>query len=630
MSNLPPIPDVPADASPELQNFLLALKEVVETREGTRGESGDRFVTYDNLEAASAYTSLGLTKDQDDTLIADSSPINSPTNLSITKGVWKNHLSWTNPTDVHFSHIEVWVNTTDSVTSATRVAIVTGPANTYEHSFGDYTNDHYYWIRAIAYSGVYSPWTPRPSQGGYVIPGDESIGETIDGVVDILKGTDPSEYNSGNEYSVSDLVKVTTGTSVRRYRCIQANGSADPKLPGTDTAYWERAGILMTGDVDGTPTVAIDGNLIVDDTILARHVKAGTFTGDEFNASAEINLSEGGKATFGDSNVIIETSDNGDTEGRIIVAPNGGISGQNYVLIDEGQISQKYYDTTTGLHATQGMVTGIEYGEADNGDTVQPDTLFIEQPKIMLMPKIVPVYDQTYSGYDQTFNLQPMNVQRQSGYSAGSPAKWEFDVVATLELGSTVYPNSADTDRFVEGSSAQSGTYYGPSSSGAAADDPVHISDVRRFYGTNLVFMVYGRYEAPDGSHPTWLYYRTRNCTYSAYVQYSLNNGSSWTTCGSGTNTGTNGPGVFGPDQLLVSFDTGTQASAITHMRVYITISSWCSTWSNGTTTSFLSPPASPTYYYRVILPSVSGTVVLGTSPSLSTDGQVAWIIMGK
>jgi hypothetical protein len=41
----------------------------------------------------------------------------------------------------------------------------------------------------------------------------------------------------------------------------------------------------MTGDVDGVPTAAIDGNLVVDDTILARHIQAGSIIAEHMAAN---------------------------------------------------------------------------------------------------------------------------------------------------------------------------------------------------------------------------------------------------------------------------------------------------------------------------------------------------------
>jgi hypothetical protein len=41
----------------------------------------------------------------------------------------------------------------------------------------------------------------------------------------------------------------------------------------------------MTGDVDGVPTAAIDGNLVVDDTILARHIQAGSIVSEHMAAN---------------------------------------------------------------------------------------------------------------------------------------------------------------------------------------------------------------------------------------------------------------------------------------------------------------------------------------------------------
>lgn len=52
-------------------------------------------------------------------------------------------------------------------------------------------------------------------------------------------------YNSAFDYSIGRLVLYTDGIDVNLYKCIQANGSLDPKAP-TDSAYWSK--ILTLND----------------------------------------------------------------------------------------------------------------------------------------------------------------------------------------------------------------------------------------------------------------------------------------------------------------------------------------------------------------------------------------------
>ena len=52
-------------------------------------------------------------------------------------------------------------------------------------------------------------------------------------------------YNSAFDYAIGRLVLYTDGIDVNLYKCIQANGSLDPKAP-TDSAYWSK--ILTLND----------------------------------------------------------------------------------------------------------------------------------------------------------------------------------------------------------------------------------------------------------------------------------------------------------------------------------------------------------------------------------------------
>jgi len=281
-TKIPQILGVPSGLDPQLTKFLQSVKETVEIREGRRGIDGDRFVRRADLGDLGMLVNAGLTY----TALTEhcTDPIDPPTNFVVTKGHWCNYLSWDNPADDEmFAGVEVWCNSTNSRGDATLIAVVTKPADTYAHYMSVVTDPHYYWIRARSYNpDVYSMWLPRGSTGGEVISGDGTVGETVERMIDILKGTDPSTYDAVTTYYEDDLVKYAdAGGNLRRYRCIDDNsGTGISGTIPTNTGYWEHIGILMTGEIDGISTVGIDGNLVVDATILARHIKADTITGE--------------------------------------------------------------------------------------------------------------------------------------------------------------------------------------------------------------------------------------------------------------------------------------------------------------------------------------------------------------
>ena len=106
-----------------------------------------------------------------------------------------------------------------------------------------------------------------------------------------LKGAAPDAYSGVTTYEIGDRVSYTcTDGQVRVYRCVhaatlaQAPSSGTP--PVTNSHYWERSGILTTGDVGGEGMVGIDGNMVVDGTIVTNNLDASCVTADKIAALA--------------------------------------------------------------------------------------------------------------------------------------------------------------------------------------------------------------------------------------------------------------------------------------------------------------------------------------------------------
>lgn len=322
MARIPTIPTVSTGDS-ALNSFCTAVKEYIELRDGRRGSSAsDQFVTRGDLESATSLIGAGLT--YSNIMSACTDPIDPPTNFSVTKGHWCNYLSWVNPDDDMFAAIQVWCNTSNDRSGASLLAVVHAPAEAWTHYLEDFTADHYYWIRAVSYNpAIYSTWLPTGPMGGELAPGDETVGETIDKIMDALKGTDPATYDEEVTYYERDLVShVCEDGAQRRYRCVDDDdGEGITGVAPTDTDHWEQVGILITGEVDGVPTVGVDGNLVVDGTILARHIAADQIDGTHISAASSITLASGGSLTIGN-----EGSMSIGTGGSISIGEGGSIT----------------------------------------------------------------------------------------------------------------------------------------------------------------------------------------------------------------------------------------------------------------------------------------------------------------
>ncbi|MBI9090714.1 MAG: hypothetical protein JEZ12_15970 [Desulfobacterium sp.] len=270
----PNIPGIPTSLPPDLAQFFTAVKACIEILMGQgRNTEADRALRVRELNAT---TVSNLVEQSTSTSgVSQDTPV-APTGLIISKGAFSHHLSWTNPTDEIVSHVEVWVaEESQSRNNAVLIGIVTvtknlrGGAGRFINSGFDPTHDFAYWIRSVSYADIHSGWCPPDEQGGYAVSGDESFGVTIDTIIDVLKGGTPALYVPAKDYSKDERCRTADG---RTWVSIYEGAHQGHEPP--NATYWDRDGILMTGDVDGTPTVGIDGNLVVDDTVLARHIQA--------------------------------------------------------------------------------------------------------------------------------------------------------------------------------------------------------------------------------------------------------------------------------------------------------------------------------------------------------------------
>lgn len=283
---------LPSTDNPE--KFLAAVKEVLETMMGHRGAETDRVVTVADLASG------GMVRYLNDQAVSVTRPKEAVQPTEVPKAprdlmlisesdgarinAFNHHLTWILPDDDTITATEVWVNAgSNSRSGAIFIASVPYDRAFYTNGDIDVTKHYYYWIRTVNWAGNYSTWEPTGSTAGYLVPKSGTIGETVDKLMDALKGEAPALYAGGTTYAVGDQVSyVGADTWTRNYRCIKASLGNAP----TDTEYWERLGILTEGEIDGEATVGIDGNMVVDGTIVARNVAAAAITADKISTAS--------------------------------------------------------------------------------------------------------------------------------------------------------------------------------------------------------------------------------------------------------------------------------------------------------------------------------------------------------
>lgn len=313
----PPVPPFEMKLGPSDEAlFNESLQFILTEGLGQTGEPLKAFVRIEDLtdpEFIKYLNSQSVSITRPDPAVQDNgittdNPPDSPRNLELLSaadvnrlGLFGNTLTWEVPVnDIDdIAATEIWVAESQNRSDAVFTGLVTYPGYIYTHASLDPAKAYYYWIRCVNWAGQYSVWEPSSDQGGYVVEETVTTLETVDKLMAALMGEDPAAYAGGTTYYVGDLCSHTVGDNTRRYKCIlESTGN----LP-TNTTYWERVGILLEGDIDGTPTIGIDGNLVVDGSIIARTIAADTITANEINGGGL------GTLTITSGKIAINTTD---------------------------------------------------------------------------------------------------------------------------------------------------------------------------------------------------------------------------------------------------------------------------------------------------------------------------------
>jgi len=299
MALIPQLPSVPTDSSAELKRFLTSLKEIMEVREGTRGTTyGEQYVTRNALSAMGINLNSSTqfpTTQPTGTITGDVNPPGVPTNFAVEPiGVNSHILTWTNATDADLWAVEVWSSSTNNLTTATLLVIVTipdsqrGQQSIFKNSGIVTAEDTYYWIRSRDWSWngsnfaavgmVLAEDNPTLSEliGELTEVDYDMLSEDLQNNIDLAAGLDGKLVLAANvDGHISGMVfdnnGVTTDVSIvcNTFKIIDNTNPLAVTVP------------FAVGTIDGDPAVGISGSLIVDGTIHARSLQAGTITADK-------------------------------------------------------------------------------------------------------------------------------------------------------------------------------------------------------------------------------------------------------------------------------------------------------------------------------------------------------------
>ena len=165
-TQVPSMPKVPADASPEMRRYLEALSQAVTIRLGRRGDPRDRAVTLRELIDSGLATELAMTPFDPNRsgnagfgpsgqFLTDLAVPPAPTGFTVNGAFSQINLNWNFPTYSNHSHTEVHVHTSDVIGDATLLGIQTGRVFIDPVGSGE---SRYYWVRHVNTQGIAGPF----------------------------------------------------------------------------------------------------------------------------------------------------------------------------------------------------------------------------------------------------------------------------------------------------------------------------------------------------------------------------------------------------------------------------------------------------------------------------------------
>ena len=173
--------------------------------------------------------------------------------------------------------------------------------------------------------------------------------------------------------------------------------------------------------------------------------------GGKLYVGSQLLLNEGGKATFGNQNVVIDTAG---SHGSIIVAPDGGTAGQDYCHLNEGDIN--FYRYIAGSHRPYTSMTRVESGTAASGTWVPIPGYWKNAPTVMVSPKSIQGFNKAYINYDQSLKVEAGSLYQ---YATG---QWQFQALAYNELANGTISGTHAGQRLFYGYTTTSVTCYFP------------------------------------------------------------------------------------------------------------------------------------------------------------------------
>ena len=230
---IPSIPTVPQTGDANVDQFLSALKQTIETWAGERGDSLDSAVTWRGLidkQFATIDLTEGVPGQNNGFLpikpreVSDLTPPPAPTNLVVSGALSTIILDWDAPRYSNHAYTEIWRSGTPVIGTAERIGMA--PGAVYADSVGG-GHTYYYWIRFVSTADVSGPYN---STNGTVGTTSLDPGYLLDVLSGQISESELATALSGR-INLIDGPNTTPGTVAARIKTeTDARTSADSAL----------------------------------------------------------------------------------------------------------------------------------------------------------------------------------------------------------------------------------------------------------------------------------------------------------------------------------------------------------------------------------------------------------------
>ena len=296
-TKVPSIPVVPPALDPGLAKFLQAVKEVIQVREGNKGDALDAAVTFRDLVDAGVAVS-GVYKPNPNTssivsspIITDTTPPPDPINVKVSPGISSVFVTWEFPADrANLSFVKIWRSADNLYSNAKIIGTGTGTF------FTDYSivegQPYHYWLQSVSTSDV---------QGSVIDAGQAIPTTDPTGALTQLKsfGIEGSPYYYVPVDTTINGVKIVKGTYIwnavigaasigtAQIKDAAVTSAKIDKLSANKITFNSATGeILNAAIIKGaviTGTTSISAPTITGGIISSIALKSSTITGSVIN-----------------------------------------------------------------------------------------------------------------------------------------------------------------------------------------------------------------------------------------------------------------------------------------------------------------------------------------------------------